>query len=194
MQRSVAIALFVALAGAAVPASAGVVFSNVTIGGSLAAGASFNTGPSDIDFIFPDARVGDTVDPIRTGTIVITYIASGTDGTTFDSMLAIVAGALAGSGKIFFSEVIEDLNGAGILASYNTTLDDFSDLPHSNTMSFSQPSDYIKVKKTFILDAIDTQEFDLADISLVEQRLIPGAGTGALLALAALPMARRRRA
>ena len=195
MNRCVAGSILLAIAGTVGSASAGVIFSNVTIGGSLSAGASFNVdGTGDIDFIFPAATVGDTVDPLRSGNIVITYEATGTDGDSFNSMLAFILGALSGSGQIFFNEVIEDMNGGGVIGSYNANLTDNSQLPFYDTINFSKSSDHIKVKKTFVLDAIDTAAFDLANISLVEQRLIPTPGSAMLLGVATLPMFRRRRA
>ena len=194
MNRCVTGSILLAIAGMVGSASAGVTFSNVTIGGSLSAGASFNVSNSDIDFIFPAATVGDTVDPLRSGNIVITYEATGTDGDSFNSMLAFILGALSGSGQIFFNEIIEDLNGGGVIASYNANITDNSQLPFYDTINFSKSSDHIKVKKTFVLDAIDTAAFDLANISLVEQRLIPTPGSAILLGVATLPMFRRRRA
>ena len=194
MNRCVTGSILLAIAGMVGSASAGVTFSNVTIGGSLSAGASFNVSNSDIDFIFPAATVGDTVDPLRSGNIVITYEATGTDGDSFNSMLAFILGALSGSGQIFFNEVIEDMNGGGVIGSYNANLTDNSQLPFYDTINFSKSSDHIKVKKTFVLDAIDTAAFDLANISLVEQRLIPTPGSAMLLGVATLPMFRRRRA
>ena len=194
MNRCVVGSILLAIAGTVGSASAGVIFSNVTIGGSLSAGASFFVSDSDIDFVFPAATVGDTVDPLRSGNIVITYEATGTDGDSFNSMLAFILGALSGSGQIFFNEVIEDMNGGGVIGSYNANITDNSQLPFYDTIDFSKSSDHIKVKKTFVLDAIDTAAFDLANISLVEQRLIPTPGSAMLLGVAALPMFRRRRA
>ena len=194
MNRCVTGSILLAVAGMVGSASAGVTFSNVTIGGSLSAGATYNTGNGDIDFIFPAATVGDTVDPIRSGNIVITYEATGTDGDSFNSMLAFILGALSGSGQIFFNEVIEDLNGGGVIGSYNANITSNSQLPFYDTINFSKSSDHIKVKKTIVFDAIDTAAFDLANVSLVEQRLIPTPGSALLLGVAALPLARRRRA
>jgi hypothetical protein len=183
-----------AVAGMVGSASAGVIFSNITIGGSLSAGAVAIPGTSDIDFIFPAATVGDTVDPLRSGNIVITYEATGTGGDSFNSMLAFILGALSGSGQIFFNEVIEDLNGGGVIGSYNANITSNAQLPFYDTINFSKSSDHIKVKKTFVLDAVGTAAFDLANISLVEQRLIPTPGSVMLLGMSVLPLARRRRA
>jgi hypothetical protein len=195
MNRCVSGSIMLAVAGMVSTASAAITFSNITIDGSLAGGATFNVGPDNcIDFIFPAATVGDTVDPLRSGNIVITYEATGTGGDSFNSMLAVILGALSGSGQIFFNEIIEDLNGGGVIGSYNANITDNSQLPFYDTIQFSQSSTHIKVKKTIVLDAIDTAAFDLANVSLVEQCLIPTPGSAMLLGVAALPMLRRRRA
>jgi hypothetical protein len=186
--------LALAASGLAVSAQGGVVFSNVSIEGSLAAGASFYSSGAGIDFVFPAATVGDTVDPLRSGNIVITYDATGTDGDSFNSMLVMILGALSGSGQIFFNEVIEDLNGGGVIAEYNATITANDQLPYADDISFSKGSDSIRVKKTFVLDAIDTAAFDLANVSLVEQTLVPTPAAGMLVGVAAgLTLKRRRR-
>jgi hypothetical protein len=194
MKSSVVGLVGLALAALAGSASAGVNFSNITIGGSLSAGAAAIPGVADIDFIFPAATVGDTVDPLRSGNIVITYEAQGTDGDSFNSMLAFMLGALSGSGQIFFNEVIEDLNGGGVIGSYSAVISNNGQLPFFDSIPFSKSSDHIKVKKTFVLDGIGTAGFDLANLSLVEQRLVPTPGSIALLGLAGIPVLRRRRA
>ncbi len=193
MKNSIVGAALVAVAGLVGSASAGVIFSNITIGGSLSAGAVAIPGLSDLDFIFPAAQVGDTVDPIRSGNIVITYEAMGSD-EDFNGMLAFILGALSGSGQIFFNEVIEDLNGGGVIGSYSANITSNSQLPFYDTIDFSKSSNHIKVKKTIVFDGIDTAGFDMANVSLVEQRLIPTPGSALLLGVAALPLARRRKA
>jgi hypothetical protein len=194
MNRLIGSAIALALAGAAFQAPAGVLFENVTIGGSLMENSDFDVFLNEVDFIFPLAQVGDGSNPSRSGTITITYEATGTDGTVFTAMDAGFIGEVSGSGQIFFNEVIENLEGnGGILGSVNALITDGDDLPFSQIIQFSESTSRVKVKKTFILDGIDTADFDLAAIDLVTQRLIPSAGTGVLLALAALPIARRRR-
>jgi hypothetical protein len=185
--------LALALACAAGSASAGVVFSDVSIGGSLAAGASFYTSNGAIDFVFPAASVGDTVDPLRSGDIVITYEATGTGGDSFNSMLAFVLGALSGSGQIFFHEVVEDLNGGGVIADFSTNLTQDAQLPFVDSIAFDQASTHFKVTKTITLDAIETAAFDLANVSLVEQTLIPSPGALAALGMVLIPALGRRR-
>lgn len=181
-----------ALAAVAGQANGAIVFTNVNIAGSLSGGAQFSTGPNGISFTFPDAQVGDPVDPIRSGNIVITYNVQGTNGESFSEMLLAVAGTLSGSGMIFVNELVENLNGGGVLGTYNTVLSDNSQLPLNTTFDFSQASSYIRVKKTFVLAAVDTNAFDLAQITQVDQ--LPTPGSVSLLAGAGLvAVAYRRR-
>lgn len=184
----------IALAMTAAVATADVTFSNVVIRGSLATGASYVTGPFDIDFIFPDAIVGDVVAPRRVGSIVITYEAQSDDLLVQDQLTLLALGALRGSGTIFFNEVVEDLVNPGVIASYNVVLDSNSQLPHEATLTFSRPSTHVKVKKTAILTAIDSIDSaieDLASIALIEQRFVPEPAALVLL-MAGLPLFRRR--
>lgn len=192
MNRFLSGGVVAALAALAGQAQGAIVFSNVNIAGSLAAGSSFTTGPDGISFVFPDAQVGDPVDPIRSGNIVITYEVEGTDGESFSEMLLAVAGALSGSGMIFFNELVEDLAGGGVIGSYNTILTDNTQLPLNTAFDFSQSSSHIKVKKTLVLAAVDTNAFDLAQVTGVDQ--LPTPGSVSLLAGAGVvAMVYRRR-
>lgn len=192
--------LLLTLVAAADTARADVTFSNVVISGSLAGGATYNTGATDIDFLFPNATVGDPVDPLRFGNIIITYIAESSAGMVQDSMTLSLLGALSGSGMIIFNEVIEDLIGSPVplpvtLATYGTTLNASSVMPHVAVLNFSRPSSRIKVKKTLVFTAVNTPAFDFANISLIEQNLrqVPEPATLGLLALGAPALLRRRR-
>jgi hypothetical protein len=182
-----------ALAGLASSVSGAIVFSDVTIEGSLATNASFNTGPGGISFEFPDAIVGDDVDPIRSGNIVITYNVEGTAGEQFSEMLLNVFGALSGSGMIFINEIVEDLNQLGsVIGAYNAVLSDNAQLPFSDSFGFSNASSHIRVKKTFVLVAPETAAPDLAQLTGTDQ--LPSPGSVSLLAGASvLLFARRRR-
>lgn len=190
MNRSIFCGVVAALAATA---DGAIVFDNVSIAGSLSSGASYTTDASGIHFTFPDAQVGDPVDPIRSGNIVITYTVQGTDGETFSEMLLAVAGSLSGSGMIFVNELVEDLNGGGVIGTYNTVLSDQSQLPLNTSFAFSQDSNYFKVKKSFVLAAVDTQALDLAAITGIDQLPTPGSAT--LLAgagIVAVGLRRRR--
>jgi hypothetical protein len=95
---------------------------------------------------------------------------------------------------LIFNEVVEDLVAPGIIATYGVTLNSSTPLPHTADINFSRSSTMVKVKKTIILSAVDTQAFDLAGIALVEQKLIPAPGVAALMGMGVLVMGRRRRA
>lgn len=183
--------------GAIAPQSqAAIIFSNVSISGSLAAGSGFTTGSTDIDFTFLTASVGDA-QPARSGNIIITYLARSDDQGSFDRMLLSVLGGISGSGTIIFNEIIEDQVNPGIIASYGVTLGPGTPpppLPHNKTLVFSHPSTFVKVKKTLVLVAADSgPPLDLANVSLVEQRLLPTPGAAALLGLGGLLTLTRRR-
>lgn len=170
------------------------VFSNVTIGGSLSSGASYFTGTNDIDFLFPNAIVGDPVDPIRQGNIIITYEAQADMNLDFvDINIVSLLGALDGSGRIYFNEVVEDMVNPGVIASYDALILP-GDLPFFDTIYFDRPSSHIKVKKTFSLFAIDdTDDFDVAQISLVEQNFVPEPATLLAIGAGLAALAARRR-
>ncbi|QYU66056.1 PEP-CTERM sorting domain-containing protein [Leptolyngbya sp. 15MV] len=177
---------------AAGSASAGIVFSNVSVTGSLSTGATFTTTATDIDFSFPNAIVGD-VAPTRQGNIVITYEARSAAGSGPVNLNVLsILGALSGSGQIFFNEVIEDIITGNILATFNVALSSNAQLPYTAPISFPDNS-AIKVKKTLTLVAPDTAGLDLAAVNLIEQKLVPTPGTLALAGVAGMALAYRRR-
>lgn len=174
-------------------AQASITFSNVMIHGSLSTGASSSTTADDIDFFLPDAFVGDGTNPDRRiGNIIITFEASST--TPINRDLLVLEGAidLAGSGTVYYNEVVEDLVNPGVIATLNTVLDMNSDLPRTDTLVFSRATRLFKVKKTLVLTAVNTPEQDLASINLVEQRFVPEPAAWVLIGLG-LPLLLRRR-
>lgn len=191
--RLLAAGMLTALASAA---QAAVTFSNVTINGTLVTGATFADANNSIDFFFPDASVGDPNDPRRSGNILITFEATTTGNEQMfqDRLTLFVLGALSGSGKIFVNEVVEDLENPGILATHNAIVDNNSQLPYVALLDFSRPSQHIKVKKTFFLSALDTRDFDLAAIGIIEQTIrVPEPASLTLVALGGLLAVRRLR-
>lgn len=182
----------------AATANADVTFSNVNIYGTLVSGATWSTSGDSIDFAFPDATVGDPTNPyVNHGTITITYEATTDVGANADSILLSVLGALSGSGLIYWNEVIIDLDNTQTLASTGGIIDSNDDLPLVQNIDFAYTATHFKVKKTFFLSAIDTREFDLANIGLIEQDIheipAPGAASMALMAVGGLVSLRRRR-
>ena len=169
MRQFVRVAAVLALASLVSAASASIVFSNVTISGSVSTGATFTDVSPSIDFFFPNATVGDPVDPIRTGELMITYEATSSAQLVQDRLVLSVLGALSGSGTIFVNEVVEELSSGDILATHSALLSSTAYLPHVAVLDFTHPSDHVKIKKTFVLNAVpDTQDFDIASVGLVE--------------------------
>jgi hypothetical protein len=194
MRLSLCALLLVVLAGAVDDAYGEIIFSEVSITGSLATGADYQTGPNDIDFILPDAIVGDPTDPRREGDLIISFEAESADPLTQDQLTLSVLGALAGSGTISLTETVEDLIAPGVIASYDVVLDENSQLPHVAVLDYDRTSTHVRVEKTLTLEAFDTGGFDLAQISLIEQVIheIPEPTTGLALMLPALLLGRRR--
>ena len=194
---TLSLALIVAaLAGTASSASAALIFSNISVTGSVASPNTVTTSPNDIDFAFtsPGGTVGDPVAPVRSGNIVITFNVLSTSGAITTDVASIL-GATLGSGIIIFNEIVEDNITGQILASVSLTISASNPPPQSLPIQFSSPSSNFKVKKTLFLYAPDGQApIDLAQVGLIEQRFIPSPGALALLGLGSLVAARRRRA
>lgn len=188
-----------AVVAAAGSANAAVVFSDIRVNGSLVGGslpaAIVTTGQNEIDFAFPfpAATVGDPVAPTRAGNIVITFNVD--SDTPIDTDVLALLGGVQGSGLILFNEVVEDRTPGfeGIIATSNAFINSNSQLPFTQDIVFSRPTLSFKVKKTLFLSATDTALFDLANVSLIEQRMVPGPGAAVLMALGGLVAARRRR-
>lgn len=188
--------ILAAVAGVAGSASGALVFSNITISGSVAGTPTITPGVDEIDFAwsFPHATVGDPVAPVRAGNIVITFDVDSTEAITGD--IASLLGVTAGSGTIFFNEVIEDRTpgNVGVIATANLVANQQNGLPRVANIVFDRPTFSFKVKKTIFLIASDSQApLDIAQLGLLEQRFVPTPGSLALLGLAGLAAIRRRR-
>jgi hypothetical protein len=189
IRRILAIALVAALAHTA---GADLLISNVVIEGSLASGATYNAGTDGIDFVFPNAVVGDPVDPLRAGTLIVTFDVE--SDVPIDRDLLSILGVLSGSGTVFFNEVVEDLDNPGIIATYGIELDETFDLPYTDVVAFDYPVTHFKVKKSAVLTAIDADEFglDVASIAVIEQVFVPEPALALPLVLLAVGVRRRR--
>lgn len=192
MRHRFAISLTVFAILAAASAQAGIIFSNVTIQGSLSGGASYVTGPNTIDFAFPNASVGDSL-PLRSGTLLVTFEVATDDNTLLTQDVLDINGAVGGSGTIFINEVVEDLTGPQIVATLSDAINKPDDLPYNSVLDFSSGSTHIKVKKSFFLTAPPTDQVDIASLGQMKQTIVPEPASVALLSLGALLLCARRR-
>ncbi|MBX3120053.1 MAG: PEP-CTERM sorting domain-containing protein [Fimbriimonadaceae bacterium] len=179
--------------------SAAISFSNVSVtdnqGNSLVAGHSVNTGPYDIDFLFPNAFVGDP-SIWTSASITVMFEADSGPNEEMWSVNFSVLGAVSGSGLIAATEQVDDLVNPGVIGSFSTNTNT-TPLPISEFITFSRSSTRVKVTKTFRLDAPPTGDFDLAQISLVQQKFntnpVPEPASMAILGVGALALVTRRR-
>ncbi|GJQ30376.1 MAG: hypothetical protein HBSAPP03_22600 [Phycisphaerae bacterium] len=176
-----------------------ITFSNFQVSGSLVGGslpnAIITTGLDDVDFsfIFPAATVGDPVHPRRAGNIIITFDVDSDTPITTDVLS--ILGAVSGSGFIIFNEVVEDRRPGfeGIIASTSIIINANNPPPVGQNIDFATPTTSFKVKKTIFMSAADTPGDDLAQIGLIEQKMVPTPGAMALAGLAGVLAFRRRR-
>lgn len=197
MRRGLGLACVIGVAaGAAAPASAAIVFSNVSIGGTLSSGSSFFTGLNDIDLVFPNALVGDATDPLRFGTLTISFDVTATAGEQLTKDILSILGGIEGNGKIFFTERVDDLTvgNQGTIASLTMMIDTSNPPPRFADIVFSRATSTLRVTKTFDLDGKNaTSDPDTASVSLVEQTFVPTPGVIGLVCLAGMAGLRRRR-
>lgn len=184
---------------AAIASAHAITFSNVVITGSaplvgvLGVDHFVTTGATDIDFTFNHAVVGDN-QPLRFGTINITFEASSPTAMVLDNLRLSATTLLLGSGHIRAVETIEDLVTPGVIATFSK--DYFAGtFAISEDIAFSRASTRIKVKKTFFLDAVDTSVLDLAGIGIIEQNIktVPEPTSMVALGLGVAGLIARRR-
>lgn len=198
LRRSLALSTLV---GASV-ASHAIVFSNVTFDfPPLSNGASFSSNANAISFFTPNARVGDPVDPLRAGVLVISYDADSFGLAMVASQVGVNLGAVAqGSGQVAFQETVYEIDGGGNIVGapigFVSHVFDANNGPTFNaTIGLSRAVTRLRAVKEFELTAPDTQAFDLAAVAIVNQNIqvVPEPATLLGLGLGFAAFIRRRR-
>lgn len=198
MKRLAVLAFAVASVGAHA-----LTFTNVMANSApLSNNWSFNTNANSITFFTPNAIVGDPVAPVRSGTLNLQYDAStGGPMAYADDVVVNLQQFCAGSGMIFFTETVHELDANmnevsnSLIGSVSRVFDASSSNTWSGTIWFTRQVENFRVKKAFTMVAPDTSAFDVAALGLVNQsiRIVPEPGTIAALGLGALVLLRRKR-
>ncbi len=158
---------------------------------------SYSKGEKWIDFNLPKAKVGDGL-PARSGTAIITFNVKSDSPIVMTGVNWFLLGNFKGSGNVTYNELVEDLANTsnGQLAATSFVLNANSSMPASGSLKFKVASNYIRVKKTIELEALDTDAFDRASLPLVEQSFLcvpePTSVMAFALGASALIIRRRR--
>ncbi|MCC7433585.1 MAG: PEP-CTERM sorting domain-containing protein [Methanoregulaceae archaeon] len=195
--KLVSIALGLTISGSA----AAITFSNVTFQAPpLSDGATFNTSGNSISFFVPSAIVGDPVDPLRAGVLTIEYDVF-TAAPAYAAQVGVNLGvALAGSGMVSFLEQVYEINSlgneiGGPIGTASHTFNPGGATNWNGTITFDRQVERFRAKKFFELSAVDTVDFDLAAIGLVNQnvQVVPEPATLAALGIGVTALLRRKR-
>jgi len=198
MQYKIASIVFgLAVAGSA----SAITFSNVTIQAPpLSDGATFNTSGNSISFFLPNAIVGDPVDPLRAGNVNIQYDAFSAAPAMAAEVGVNLGVALSGSGTVSFLEQVFELDAigneiGGPIGTVNHVFLPGGATNWNGTITFDRQVERFRSKKFFNLSAIDTVDFDLAAIGLVNQNIqvVPEPASMAAIGLGLAALLRRKR-
>ena len=164
-KRQIAAAVVVCALTAA--AQAALIFSSVTLDGSLAPVSAYVTDDYAVDVLseaFVDAEAGRA-----SGDLNITFEAEAEPGLVIDRMSLSVLGALFGDAAIEVTELtIRDADTTDLLASYTAMASSNEELPIVASIGFA-PRERIAVDTTVVLTANASEAFDLASIGIVGQ-------------------------
>lgn len=192
--------LLLGLLALSVSAAQAITFSAVVIQSApLSNGSSFIPSANAISFFTPNAIVGDPVAPLRSGTLNIQYDANNAVSMISNQVNVTLGAALSGSGSIFFTELIMELDNAGnelgLIGFISHTFTPSSSTVFTGSIPFSKPVKAFRAKKAFTMSAVDTQALDLAAVAIVNQNIqtVPEPATMFAVAAGLAAIARRRK-
>lgn len=176
-------------------AQAAIVFSNYSsVGAAGPAVPTFGPFDADLSFDFPAGMVGDPVDPLRVSSVQITFDGTSNSGA-IDGMVLSALGSALGSGFVTIDVMVHDMMTPGMIAVGNLTYDVNNPPPVFTNLNFSRATESFQVIATVSLSALDTQAFDMAQVSLIEMLFtpVPAPASGVAIAALGLLTSRRRR-
>lgn len=205
MNRSKTLVIALALSVASA-SQAAFIFSNININSApLSTGSSSTVLGNSITFNTPNAIVGDTAGTpagsLRGGILQIQYDVevTGTQAAIVTANVNLGAAVLGPNSSVFFIEQVFKLDAAGNeiggnIGSVSHNFTSASSPSWSGAINLSMPWNKLRVKKTLVLAAPDTQGLDLAAVAINNQSIIPvPEPTGiAAMALGAAMILRRR--
>lgn len=134
-------------------------------------------------------------------TVTILYEVDSSDCYPVSDLIMVLTGGVWDKGRIFWAEVVEDLNG-NVLASADGEIlgggyagGDDGPFTLVETLHFDHPVEAYKVKKSFFLD-IDGDSLptpSIASLGHIEQNAVPEPATIAMLSCGIFALMRRRK-
>ena len=197
--RLLTIAAF-AVAGSA--SQAAIIFGFVNIQSPpLSTGSSFTTAGNSISFNTPNAVVGDA-SPTRSGILNIQYDAcsTGAAAAIVTANVNLGTAVLGPQSQVVFLEQVFEIDAlggneiGGAIGSISHNFTSSSSFNWSGFMTLSRQVNCIRVKKSLILAAPDTQAFDLAAVAINNQsiQLVPEPASLAALGFGLAMVLRRK--
>ncbi|MBL8048420.1 MAG: PEP-CTERM sorting domain-containing protein [Chthonomonas sp.] len=180
----------------AMTAGVPVVSSNQVING-----ASYTTAGNAVSFSTPGALVGDPVAPLRSAIVNLQYDAKSTAGNAnvVTANVNLGAAVLGPNSSVYFLEQVFELDSlgnevGGAIGSISHIFTAASNPNWSGAITLSRQVACLRMKKSLILAAPDTQGLDLAAVAINNQsvQIVPEPAGLAALALGGVLVLRRR--
>lgn len=199
MRQSSLIAISVVLICSFGTAHGDVTFSEIYVESSFSPSHVFSMSTGgyfdSLYFSFPTASVGDSYEPLRSGSITFSYVAEADTDLLLDGLQLRAVGTLLGTGLIEASGQVEDLQAQTIVATSTLSLGNTVQFPYLQDVIFEHPTARVRVTQTFVISAPEDAGLDLASLRVVVHRFsqvpLPEPASLVLLALGAALLRRR---